>query len=73
MKRVSDEREAVVAIPPIVEPVEVELAVASVAPEIEDVRVAVRVAPRTSYRLHHHPLSALGVESYAGSQFALIP
>lgn len=62
MKRVSDERETVEATPPIVEPVEIELPVAGVTPEIEDVRVAVRVAPCTSYHLLHHSLNTLGVE-----------
>jgi len=72
IKRISDEREAVLAKPPVIEVVQVELAVASVAPEIEDIQVAVRVAPRTLYRPYHRPLNTLRVESYSGSRIMLI-
>ncbi len=68
IKRVSDKREAIVAIPAIVEPVQIELPVAGVAPKIEHVRVAIRVKPCAAYRLCHHPSNTLGVESNLGSQ-----
>ena len=45
MKRVSDKRKLIVAIPPVVEPVKVEFAVAGIAPKIDDVTVTVRVEP----------------------------
>ena len=48
----ADEREAVVAMPPNAEPVEIELAAAGVAPQTEDVQEAVRAAPRLVKKDH---------------------
>ncbi len=70
MKRFSDTCEPVVRIPVIVEPVQVQVPLAVVVPEIRDVLV-VQVPPdRTNcakYLLNHHPLNSLGIESYLGS------
>jgi len=52
----ADEREAVVAMPPVVEPAETEPAEAGIAPQTEDEQVAVRVAPRL-VKKDHGPLS----------------
>jgi len=55
MKRVSDCQEAVVVVPPVLKPVEVEVALARVAPEAGDVPV-VEALPDL-YRIPSVPLS----------------
>lgn len=71
MKRFSDTCEPVVRIPVIVEPVQVQVPLAVVVPEIRNVPVAIPVLPDrtdyTKYHLRHHPLITLGIESYLGS------
>ena len=55
MKRVSNCEEPIVVVPPVLEPVEVEVALVGVAPEIRDVPV-VEVLPDL-YRIPSMPLS----------------
>lgn len=45
MKIVADSGKAVVRVPPIVEPIEVELAPISAAPQVRHIAVAVRILP----------------------------
>lgn len=67
MKRVSDGRKNIVPIPPVVEPVEVEVTLAIVLVRDEDVPVALRILHvRTAYHPCHYPLNALGAVSYLG-------
>lgn len=55
MKRVSNGEEPVVVVPPVLEPVEVEVALVGVAPEVRDVPV-IKVPPDL-YRIPSMPLS----------------
>lgn len=54
MKRVSNGEEAIVVVPPVLEPVEVEVALARVAPEVRDIPV-IEVLPDL-YRISSVPL-----------------
>lgn len=69
-KIITDASEAVVAIPPIagVEPVQVELALRPVTPQVQDVRVTAGVEKRTGYHPRHRSSNDLGAESYLGSR-----
>jgi hypothetical protein len=59
MKTVADTREPAIAIPVVVDPVEVRVPLAAVPVEIDDVAVAVRVAPEcTRYPPYHCSLKA---------------
>ena len=55
MKRLAEGQEPIVRIPVVLEPVEVEVPLATVAIEIADVAVAVRVLPDRAKCLRYHP------------------
>ncbi len=66
MKRISDGRKHIVPIPPVVEPVEIEVALAAILVQHQDIPVAVRILHvRASCHLRHCPLSTLRAVSYA--------
>ena len=74
MKTIAETDETIVGVPVIVEPIEVQVPLVIVPVQVRDVAVAVRVLPeRTGYHLCHHPLNALGVESYLGSKILQYP
>jgi len=56
MKWVADTSDERVRVPPVVSPIQIQLAVAGIAPEIDHVRVAIGVELCTKYHLCHHPL-----------------
>ncbi len=76
IKRVSDEDEAIVVVPVVVEPVVVQITLRVVPVEVEDVRIAVIVLHRnvritihaTTRRIRRRRTSILWVESNFGSQ-----
>ena len=55
MKRVSDSGETPVVIPVVLEPVEVQVPVQAIVPEIRNVTVAVRITPEL-YKMSPAPL-----------------
>ena len=57
-------------VPPFIGPIQIELAIIGIAPEIDHVRVAIHDKQLcTRYRhKHHRPLNALRIESYSGSK-----
>ena len=55
MRRVSDGEETVVLVPPVLEPVEVEVPLVGVAPEIRDVAVAIQMPPDRLYKIPSIP------------------
>ena len=69
MKRVANAGNENKRVPSVVGPVQIQLAVAIVAPEINHVRVAIHDKQLcTKYRLsRHHPSNTLGIVSYSGS------
>ena len=65
MKRFSDKREPTPLIPPVVEVVQIQIAVPAVAVKHQHVQVAVRVLPLCMrYHPFHHPSNTLWVVSY---------
>ena len=57
------------AIPPVAEVVQVQVALRGIAVEHHHVEVTVRILPFCAkYHPNHHPLNTLGVESYLGSK-----
>jgi len=68
MKRIARPDETIVAVPVIVEPVEVQVPLILVPVEIRDIAVTVRVLPDyTKHHPHHCPLNTLRAVSYSGS------
>ena len=69
MIRLSNAGDENIRVPPVVGPIQIELAIVYIAPEIDHVRVAIHDQQLcTRYRpSHHHPLNTLGIESYSGS------
>jgi len=66
MKRVSDGSKPAVVIPPVVEPIQVQLALVVPVVEIRHVAVTIAVLPCTKYHPYHHPSNSLWVESNLG-------
>lgn len=65
--RIAHGEEAIVVVPVIVEPIEVQVPLRPVVPEIEHVSVAVQV-PHSMHDHHDHcPLNTLGTVSYLGA------
>lgn len=56
MKRVSDGGEPIILVPPVLEPVEIEVALAIVLPKFRDIPVAIAILPDRSYRISSVPL-----------------
>ena len=56
MKRVSDSGETVVLVPPVLEPVEVQVPLGAVPVEVRDVAVAIRIPPDRLYKIPSIPL-----------------
>ena len=70
MKRVSDGGEPVDLVPPVLEPVEVQVPLRAIPVEVGDVAVAVRVPPDrcTEYHPRHCPSNTLRAASHLGPQ-----
>lgn len=45
MKRVADRKKTIVRIPPILQPIQVQVPLRGIAPEFRDVTIAVRIPP----------------------------
>ena len=66
MKRVSDGSKPAMVIPPVVEPIQVQLALVVPVIEIRYVAVAIAVLPCTGYHPYHCPLNTLRAASNLG-------
>lgn len=55
MKRVSDSGEAVVLVPPVLEPVEVQVPLGAIPVEVRDIRVAIQMPPDRLYKIPSMP------------------
>ena len=67
---IADAGEPVVAIPAVarIEPVPVELAIGAIAPQVQNVTVAIGVKKYAGYHLNHRPSNTLGAVSCSGSR-----
>jgi hypothetical protein len=73
MKRIAETRQAIVGVPIIAEPIEVQNPLLAIPVEARDVPVAIRVAPLCAeYHPYHHPSNDLRIESDLESINSLI-